>query len=126
MLGRHVAPDEYGRLDTFPVDGPVLVEFTTDELQALCPAVEGIQPDVYRAQISYVARTHAIESKSLKLWLVTYRDRHIFAEHLVKELHDHIAALGDKVSDISVTLSQNVRGGIATSVTYPVETGLTE
>jgi 7-cyano-7-deazaguanine reductase len=121
MLGRHVTPDEYGRLDTFPVESPVRVEFITEELQALCPAVEGIQPDVYRAQINYVARTHAIESKSLKLWLVTYRDRHVFAEHLVKELHDHIAALGGKVSDVSVTLSQNVRGGIATSVTYPVD-----
>ena len=121
MLGRHVPSDEYGRLDTFEVDAPVRVEFTTDELQALCPAVEGIQPDVYRASISYVARTHAIESKSLKLWLVTYRDRRIFAEHLVKELHDHIAALGDKVSDVSVTLGQNVRGGITTQVTYPVE-----
>ncbi|HEY5650458.1 MAG TPA: 7-cyano-7-deazaguanine reductase [Acidimicrobiia bacterium] len=120
MLGRHVGQDEYGRLDTFEVEAPVRVEFTTDELQALCPAVEGIQPDIYRVTISYVARTHAIESKSLKLWLVTFRDRRIFAEHLAKELHDHVAALGDKVSDVSVTLSQNVRGGIATSVTYPV------
>ena len=120
MLGRHVSPDEYGRLDTFEVDAPVRVEFTTEELQALCPSVEGIQPDIYRASISYVARTHAIESKSLKLWLVTFRDRQIFAEHLVMEIHDHIADLGTKVSDVSVTLSQNVRGGIATSVTYPV------
>lgn len=120
MLGRPVSPDEYGRLDTFEVEAPVRVEFTTDELQALCPAVDGIQPDVYRATISYTARTHAIESKSLKLWLVTYRDRRIFAEHLVKEMHDHIASLGDQVSEISITLSQNVRGGIATSVTYPV------
>jgi 7-cyano-7-deazaguanine reductase len=121
MLGRNVTPEEYGRLDTFPVESPVRVEFTTDELQALCPAVDGIQPDVYRATISYVAQTHAIESKSLKLWLVTFRDRRVFAEHLAKELHDHIAALGDEVSDISITLSQNVRGGIATRVTYPVE-----
>ena len=121
MLGRHVSQDEYGHLDTFEVEAPVRVEFTTDELQALCPAVEGIQPDVYRATISYVARTHAIESKSLKLWLVTYRDRQIFAEHLVKEIHDHVAALGSQVSDISVTLSQNVRGGITTTVTYPVD-----
>ena len=121
MLGRHVSQAEYGHLDTFEVEAPVRVEFTTDELQALCPAVEGIQPDVYRATISYVARTHAIESKSLKLWLVTYRDRQIFAEHLVKEIHDHVAALGSQVSDISVTLSQNVRGGITTMVTYPVD-----
>ena len=117
MLGRQVDEDEYGRLDTFPVDRPVRVVFTTEELQALCPAVEGIQPDIYKATISYTAVTQAIESKSLKLWLTTYRDKRIFAEHLAGEMADHIAALGDAVTDIEVTLSQNVRGGIATDVT---------
>ena len=116
MLGRTVEQAEYGRLDTFPVDRPVRVVFRTDELQALCPAVEGIQPDIYSATISYTAVTAAIESKSLKLWLTTYRDRRIFAEHLVGELADHVAALGDAVDDIEVTLTQNVRGGIATEV----------
>lgn len=119
MLGRQVNADEYGRLDLFEVDGPVRVEFHTEELQALCPAVEGIQPDVYAATIGYTAVTHAIESKSLKLWLVTYRDRRIFAEHLAKELHDHIAELGDTVRDVRIELGQNVRGGIATRVRYP-------
>ena len=116
MLGRTVEQAEYGRLDTFPVDRPVRVVVRTDELQALCPAVEGIQPDIYSATISYTAVTAAIESKSLKLWLTTYRDRRIFAEHLVGELADHVAALGDAVDDIEVTLTQNVRGGIATEV----------
>jgi NADPH-dependent 7-cyano-7-deazaguanine reductase QueF len=117
MLGRSVDPDEYGRLDTFPVDRPVRVSFTTDELQALCPAVEGIQPDIYRATISYTAVTHAIESKSLKLMLTTYRDKRIFAEHLAGELADRVAELGAAVADVEVALAQNVRGGIATEVT---------
>ena len=56
MLGRQVDEDEYGRLDTFPVDRPVRVVFTTEELQALCPAVEGIQPDIYKA-VSYTHLT---------------------------------------------------------------------
>lgn len=117
MLGREVDASEYGRLDTFTVDRPTRVVFTTAELQALCPAVEGIQPDIYTATISYTAVSQAIESKSLKLWLTTYRDKRIFAEHLAGEMADHIAALGDGVADIEVTLSQNVRGGIATEVT---------
>jgi len=117
MLGRQVSFVEYGRLDTFPVDRPVRVTFTTDELQALCPAVDGIQPDIYRAIISYTAVTEAIESKSLMLMLTTYRDQRIFAEHLVGELADRIAAIGDGVADVEVTVSQNVRGGIATEVT---------
>ena len=116
MLGRTVPTEEYGRLDTFPVDRPTTVTFVTQELQALCPAVEGIQPDIYEATIRYTAVGHAIESKSLKLWLTTYRDRRIFAEHLAGELADKIAELNG-VADISVTLKQNVRGGIATEVT---------
>lgn len=119
MLGRQVAPDEYGRLDVFAVDAPTRVRFVTEELQALCPAVAGIQPDVYRAELAYTAVTHAIESKSLKLWLVTFRERRIFAEHLAKELHDTIAALGPAVADVSVALRQNARGGIVTEVTFP-------
>jgi NADPH-dependent 7-cyano-7-deazaguanine reductase QueF len=122
MLGRPVDTSEYGRLDTFAVEAPVRVEFTTDELCALCPAVDGIQPDIYRATISYTAVTRAVESKSLRLWLVTFRERRIFAEHLAKELHDHLAELGDAVCDISVTLVQNVRGGIETTVRYPAPT----
>ena len=116
MLGRPVSADEYGRLDTFTVDRPIRVTFTTHELQALCPAVEGIQPDIYSATISYTAVTHAIESKSFKLMLTTYRDRRIFAEHLASELADRMAELGDAVADVEVTLVQNVRGGIATEV----------
>ena len=115
MLGRSVGQDEYGRLDTFAVDRPTTITFTTQELQALCPAVDGIQPDIYNATIRYTAVTNAIESKSLKLWLTTYRDRRIFAEHLAGEMADKIAEL-DGVTDIEVTLSQNVRGGIATEV----------
>ncbi|MEL7210924.1 MAG: 7-cyano-7-deazaguanine reductase [Actinomycetota bacterium] len=117
MLGRHVEPSEYGRLDTFPVDRPVAVTFTSNELQALCPAVDGIQPDIYEVVIRYSAVTEAIESKSLKLLLTTYRDQRIFAEHLVGELADRIQAAGSGIADVEVTLTQNVRGGIATTVT---------
>lgn len=119
MLGRQVAVEEYGGLHTFPVDRPVRVKFTTNELQSLCPAVPGIQPDIYDASIEYTAVTHAIESKSLKLWLVTYRDRRIFAEHLAIELHDAVAALAPQVGEVHVSLKQNTRGGIVTEVYFP-------
>ena len=120
MLGRPVRTDEYGRLELFEVASPVRVTFRTDELQALCPAVEGIQPDIYAAEIAYTAFTRAVESKSLKLWLVTFRDRRIFAEHLAVEIHDTLAALGPAVADVSVRLTQGSRGGIVTVVEHPV------
>jgi 7-cyano-7-deazaguanine reductase len=119
-LGRPVGSDEAAVLEFFQVDRPVRVTFRTDELQALCPAVPGIQPDVYRAEIAYTAVTHAIESKSLKLWLVTFRDRRIFAEHLAVEIHDAVAAHTPAVADVRIRLSQNVRGGITTEVEHPV------
>ncbi|MCP4434489.1 MAG: 7-cyano-7-deazaguanine reductase [Actinomycetia bacterium] len=119
MLGRRVDPGEYGRLEFFEVDSPVRVTFRTDELEALCPAVEGVQPDIYNAEISYTAQTHAVESKSLKLWLVTFRDRRIFAEYLALEIHDAIAHHSPSVSDVSVRLTQNPRGGITTVVEHP-------
>jgi 7-cyano-7-deazaguanine reductase len=120
MLGRQVTGDEYGRLEFFPVPAPVRVTFRTDELQALCPAVDGIQPDIYTAEISYTAVTHAIESKSLKLWLTTYRDRRVFAELLAVELCERIAGHGPAVADVRARLTQNARGGIVTVVEHPV------
>lgn len=120
MLGRSVAVEDYGQLDTFPVDRPVRVRFSTDELQSLCPAVPGIQPDIYQATIEYTALTHAIESKSFKLWLVTFRERRIFAEHLAIEMHDVLAALAPQVGDVKISLRQNTRGGIVTEVSFPV------
>lgn len=121
MLGRAVPAEEYGRLDLFEVDSPVRVTLRTSELQALCPAVEALQPDLYEAEISYVARTHAIESKSLKLWLVTFRDRRVFAEHLVLELHGRLSALAPAIEDVRVRLTQNARGGIVTVVEHPAD-----
>ena len=119
MLGREVGPEEYGRLDLFPVERPLRVTFRTEELQALCPAVDGIQPDIYSAEIAFTAVTHAIESKSLKLWLTTFRDRRIFAEHLVVELVDALSELEPAISDVAVRLTQNIRGGIVTVVEHP-------
>ncbi|MCZ7629119.1 MAG: hypothetical protein M5U19_08670 [Microthrixaceae bacterium] len=63
-----------------------------------------------------------MESKSLRLWLVTFRDRRIFAEHLAVEIHDHVAAHEPAVGDVSVCLVQSARGGITTVVEHPPPT----
>ena len=120
MLGRPVPAAEYGPLDTFPVDTPVRCCFETDELQALCPAVPEVQPDIYHASIEYLARSAAIESKSLKLWLVTFRDQRIFAEHLAAVIGQRIDQV-DGVDLVEVTLVQNIRGGLQETVTYAPE-----
>ena len=120
MLGREIDESEYGRLDTFEIKGPMRINFYTEELQALCPSVEGVQPDIYEATLSYRAVTHAIESKSLKLWLVQYRNQRIFGEHLAVELHQKLSSLNG-IDDVKVRLVQNIRGGIITDILYPSE-----
>ncbi len=120
MLGRRVEPSEFGTLDTFDVVKPVQVTFETSELQALCPAVPGTQPDLYRCIIGYRAETRSIESKSLKLWLVTFRDQRIFAENLAAEIGTTIEQL-DGLTLTCVTLTQNIRGGLVETVRYVPE-----
>ncbi len=117
MLGREVEEREFGRLDTFAIDVPVTCSFETAELQALCPAVPFLQPDIYTMRLSYRAVTAAIESKSLKLWLVTFRDRRIFAEHLAAEIGATIDAV-EGVEALSVSLTQNIRGGLQETVLW--------
>lgn len=111
MLGRAVGADEYGGLDTFPsVAGQTLVELHGDELTALCPGVEGTQPDIYRWTVRYRPLDRCIEMKSLKLYLLTWRDERIFAEHLAPRIAaDLAAAVGTAVA---VRLHQNRRGGM--------------
>lgn len=115
MLGRVVEPSEWGRLETFPVAaGQLTVEFSGDELSALCPGVAGLQPDLYRWTVRYRPQSVCLESKSLKLYLLTFRDVAIFAEHLAPRIAaDLAAALG---TTVWVRLGQNRRGGIETTV----------
>jgi len=115
MLGRTVDESEFGTLDTFAVPASLTLTLQTEELQALCPAVEHIQPDIYWCEIQYVAVSRALETKSVKLWLTQFRDQRIFAEHLAQEMADKVASV-DGIGETTVTLQQNVRGGIVTVV----------
>lgn len=116
VLGRaDASPSD--QIDTFPVDG--LVEeiiFETDELTAICPVTDG--PDIYDVKIAYQPASLCIESKSLKLYLHTFRNRGIFAEHLAPEIAAHLAnAVG---VPMRVVLRQHARGGIVTTVSSHV------
>jgi len=114
LLGRTVAADEYGQLDTFPADpDQTMVELSGDELTALCPGVTGLQPDFYRWSVRYRPAQRCIESKSLKLYLLTFRDEPIFAEHLCARIARDLAAVLD--TEVTVRLTQQRRGGIETT-----------
>jgi len=109
ILGRTVRhPVEH--VECFPAPEHVTaVRFTTDELASVCP-VTG-QPDLSHVAIEYVPDRHCVESKSLKLYLWSFRDRSVFAEALAGEIAGEIMASARPTS-VKVTLTQRPRGGI--------------
>ena len=104
--------DHVGTFDAPP--GCTRVRFTTDELLSMCPLTG--QPDVSSVEIDYVPAGRCVESKSLKRYLWSYRDRGVFAEAIAVEIADEIErATG--ASGVRVVVTQHVRGGIVTECT---------
>ena len=97
-------------LDTFPAPSHVTrVAFTTDEVTSFCP-VTG-QPDFNTVTIEYIPDRLCVESKSLKLYLWTFREEQIFGEGLADTIaRDLFAALQPQLC--KVTLVQGIRGGL--------------
>jgi 7-cyano-7-deazaguanine reductase len=112
----HPGSERYGGLETFANPGVSQVEMTSDELAAVCP-VTG-QPDLYVATIEYRPQALCLESKSLKLYLVGFRDEPHFCEALAVRIRDDVAeALELPADQVKVTLRQKARGGISITAT---------
>ena len=108
--------EHYAGLETFPNPGVTHVEMTSDELTAMCP-VTG-QPDLYVATIEYWPGELCIESKSLKLYLSSFRNEGAFCEALAVRIRDDAAeALQLPADKIRITLRQKARGGITITAT---------
>jgi 7-cyano-7-deazaguanine reductase len=103
--------DRYAGLETFPNPGFSRVEMTSDELTAVCP-ITG-QPDMYTATIEYEPLEKCLESKSLKLYLMRFREEGHFCEALAVKIRDDVQeALALPPERVRVTLVQKARGGI--------------
>jgi len=103
-------------LETFPNKNrgrPYTVELFTDEFTCLCPATG--QPDFATILIRYVPRDRIVESKSLKLYLWSFRNEGCFHEHLTNVILDDLAKALDPVWCM-VEGNFNVRGGIGIKV----------
>jgi 7-cyano-7-deazaguanine reductase len=112
----HAGSDAYAGLETFPNPGVSHVELVSDELSAVCP-ITG-QPDLYLASIEYSPDALCLESKSLKLYLATYRNEGAFCEALAVRIRDDVAAAVELDRDrVTVTLEQKARGGITITAT---------
>lgn len=104
-------------LETFETpksDGQQVLTFNTDEVTAQCPFDFG-GPDFYRFKLRYIPNEVCIESKSLKLYLQSFRDREITAEELGAEVYDAFNNLL-KPEKIYIRLEQARRGGIEETV----------
>lgn len=104
------------RLETFPNHHRgrnYVVTLKTDEFTCVCPATG--QPDFADLTIQYIPDRKIVESKSLKLYLWSFRNEGVFNEHVANViLDDLVAALSPKWCRVSADFA--VRGGIAISV----------
>ena len=102
-------------LESFEVTGDVSrVRLTTHELVSVCPLTG--QPDISSLLIDYQPDRRCIESKSLKLYVWSFRDRPAFCEALAAEIADEVIRAVDP-HEVSVTVTQQPRGGIVIEAT---------
>lgn len=91
-------PDQYAPevLETFDnkhQENEYLVTFTCPEFTSLCPKTG--QPDFARIIINYIPRVKMVESKSLKLYLFSFRNHGDFHEDCVNIIMKDLVKLMD-------------------------------
>lgn len=104
-------------------DRDYTVDLTMGEFTCICPKT-GL-PDFAVIKVSYKPARVCLELKSLKLYLVEYRNVGIFHEHLVNKLMDDFVK-ACKPRWMRIEAVMNPRGGISTTVTaeYPQKESL--
>lgn len=97
-------------------DNDYIITFDCTEGSSLCPKTH--QPDFFKAVISYIPRDKCLESKSMKLYLGSFRMTGSFHEDVCNTIGKDLVALLDP-KYIEVKMIYSVRGGIAL---YPLFT----
>ncbi len=114
VLG-HTVRHALDHVECFPrPDGCIRVRFRTEEVSSICP-VTG-QPDLSSVVVDYGPDAWCVESKSLKLYLWSFRDRPVFAEALAAEIANEIHASA-RPHWVRVVVTQRPRGGIELQTT---------
>lgn len=104
-------------LETFPNPHPdrdYVVRIVNPEFTCVCP-ITG-QPDFAEIAIEYIPGEFCVELKSLKLFLVTFRNEGHFHEDVTNRILNHLVEAIDP-RRIEVCGTFNVRGGLQTTVT---------
>jgi 7-cyano-7-deazaguanine reductase len=104
-----------GVLEAFDVDDTAL-EIVLDCAEFTCRCPITTQPDWATIEIRYRPGPKVVETKSLKLYLETFREVGIFHEHVAKRIRDDLDALPDPAA-LAVPMRFNRRGGIGVAAT---------
>jgi 7-cyano-7-deazaguanine reductase len=114
LLGKQARPVR--KLETFPNHNQsrdYMVTLQTEEFTCVCPKTG--QPDFAKIKIQYIPDKKIIESKSLKLYLWSFRNEGVFHEHVTNIiLDDLVAALKPRWCKVNAEFA--VRGGIGITV----------
>ena len=108
-------------LETFPNPRPgreFEIDIDCPEFTSMCPKT-GL-PDFGTIRISYVPADRCVELKSLKYYLLGFRNRGIFYESATNQILDDLVAACDPIR-MTVVGDFTPRGGIKTVVTARYE-----
>ena len=97
-----------------PVGRAMEIVTVTDEFTSVCP-FSGL-PDFARVTITYVPVARCLELRSLKYYLMSYRDVGMWYEHLVNRMLRDLVDLCQP-SRMSIVIEAKPRGGLASTVT---------
>ena len=101
-----IVPNEYSNRD-------YTIEVSVPEFNCVCPRTGS--PDFGTINITYVPDQSIVELKSLKLYMVKFRNIGIFHEHVTNRILDDFTK-ACKPKKIEITGDFNPRGGIKTIV----------
>lgn len=113
---RYPTSPDVANLETFPNNNKqrnYWITFETDEFTSLCP-ITG-QPDFAKIRIEFIPGELCVESKSLKLYLFSFRQEGTFYEEIVNRIYSDLFELLSP-RHLIVNGDFTARGGIRSAV----------
>ena len=104
------SPEFLEAIENHNRDKNYFVTLTSDEFTCLCPITH--QPDYATIKIRYIPDEKLVESKSLKLYLTSFRNHGTFHEDVVNTIADDLIKLLEP-RYLEVEGNFSVRGGIS-------------
>jgi 7-cyano-7-deazaguanine reductase len=104
-------------LETFPNPRPERdyeIAINCPEFTSLCPKT-GL-PDFGEIRITYTPDDRCLELRALKYYLIEFRDKGIFYEHVTNQILDDLIGVC-KPRQMTIVGDFSVRGGISTQIT---------